>query len=210
MKEFRKEYGKKSLDESQVLRDPMAQFKSWFDEAKEADLNEPNKVVLSTANAAGRVSSRIVLLKEMTTHGLVIYSNYQSQKAQDMAENPSVSLLFFWEELERQVRVEGQAQKISRERSQGYFDSRPRGSRLGAWTSPQSQRIESRQDLEKMFQATIEKFEGIEDIPVPDFWGGYEITPDRWEFWQGGENRLHDRIAYLQEDNSWKIHRLAP
>lgn len=211
MQEFRKEYKKGVLTIDSVSTDPHEQFSLWFEVAKESGLNEPNKVVLSTSDENNRVSSRMVLLKEISEDGYVFYTNLESRKATDALSQPKVSLLFYWEELERQVRIEGAAKLYDREKSQAYFNKRPIKSRLGAWTSPQSKVIQDRSALDKIFSEVEKRFEGQELIPIPEFWGGIEIVPDYFEFWQGRENRLHDRIAYSKKSATrWTIDRLAP
>ena len=210
MKEFRKEYQKESMSRESLLSDPMQQFKKWFDQAVQEELKEPNIFVLATADASLQVRSRVVLLKEMTDSTFVIYSNYESQKGKDIKENPKVSLLFFWEELERQVRIEAIAQKYDEQKSKDYFSQRPRGSQLGAWTSPQSQVIENRAFLENRYAEIQSKFSEQEKITKPEFWGGYEFVPNKFEFWQGRSNRLHDRLVYTKSEGDWVISRIAP
>lgn len=206
---IRKDYTIASLALEDIKQDPINQFKKWFDEALDAKVNEPNAMNLATA-AEGVVSSRIVLIKEIDVDGFVFYSNYTSDKAKAIGSNNHVALNFFWPELERQVRIQGLAQKISAERSDAYFNSRPRASQIGAWVSPQSNVIEDRNFLDKRQQDFETQFEG-KDVPRPEHWGGYKIIPDLLEFWQGRSSRLHDRIKYNKTDSTtWQIERLAP
>jgi pyridoxamine 5'-phosphate oxidase len=206
---LRHDFSKMTLDESMVDADPLKQFESWFREAVEGKVNEPNAMVVSTVNAEDRPSSRVLLLRNFDANGFVFYTNYNSRKAKDIEKNNNASLLFFWPELERQVRVEGKLVKQSAEESDRYFNSRPRESRLGAWTSPQSEIIADRNALDEELAVIIKKFEGKE-VPRPEWWGGYTLQPDRIEFWQGRPSRLHDRICYIKEKGQWKIVRLAP
>jgi pyridoxamine 5'-phosphate oxidase len=207
---LRKEYSSSQLDEKTVASDPLLEFEKWLNAAIEAELPEPNAMNLATATADGRPSSRIVLLKEVNPEGFVFYTNYQSQKGLEMEKNPFGALTFFWVELERQVRIEGSIERVSAEVSDTYFKSRPRGSQIGAWSSPQSQRIASRKILEERSVEIAKRFDG-KDIPRPAQWGGYTLIPNRIEFWQGRENRLHDRILYKADlSGNWVIQRVAP
>jgi len=210
LSKLRSEYLKASLDVSSILPDPIQQFEKWFLEALNANVMEPNAMNLSTINADNRPSSRIVLLKGIEEKKFVFYSNYQSTKGKELDQNPACALTFFWPELERQVRVEGLAERINEERSAKYFQSRPRGSQVGAWTSPQSSIIKSRSILEERAQQIEKRFEGLAVLPKPNQWGGYQVDAQVIEFWQGRPNRLHDRIQFLKIDNGWKPHRLAP
>jgi len=215
MKQYRKEYKKDQLERGDLLTDPRQVFQQWFDEAVSAEIAEPNRMILSTATANGRVSSRVVLLKEIAASGYVFYTNHNSDKAQQIDSNPRVALLFHWEVLERQVRIEGSARRISEERSQNYYDTRPEGSRIGAWTSPQSEVIQDRDILEERYQKYEQLYAGKQHIKKPPYWGGYEVVADRYEFWQGRKNRLHDRFIYTLSDAKsatmdWEINRLAP
>lgn len=208
--DLRIEYKKGTLDEHDVERNPFDQFNKWFKEAIASEIPEVNAMTLATANKQGRPSARMVLLKQYDDRGFVFFTNYESKKAKDIAENPQVALLFFWEPLERQVRISGGIEKISAAESFEYFRTRPIDSQLGAWASQQSREISARALLEKAFGEMMEKFRNG-NIPLPPFWGGYRVIPDEFEFWQGRVNRLHDRIAYYkQSDNSWKIARLSP
>jgi pyridoxamine 5'-phosphate oxidase len=207
--DLRKEYTRTGLTESEADADPVEQFRKWFEEALAADLHEPNAMTLATATPGGRPSDRIVLLKGFDERGFVFYTNYEGRKARELEDNPYCALVFYWGELERQVRVEGHASRIPNEESDAYFDSRPRGSRLGAWVSEQSRTIESREALEDRLRELEERYEGAE-IPRPPFWGGYRVEPDSVEFWQGRENRLHDRLIYRRSERGWKIERLQP
>jgi pyridoxamine 5'-phosphate oxidase len=207
--DLRKEYTRTGLTESGADADPVEQFRRWFEEALAADLHEPNAMTLATATPGGRPSARIVLLKGFDERGFVFYTNYEGRKARELEDNPCCALVFYWGELERQVRVEGRASRIPNEESDAYFDTRPRGSRLGAWVSEQSRTIESREALEDRLRELEERYGGAE-IPRPPFWGGYRVEPDSVEFWQGRENRLHDRLIYRRSERGWKIERLQP
>lgn len=208
---IRKDYLAKTLALEDTSESPFVQFRKWLNEALESRSTEPTAMVLSTADASGRPSSRIVLLKDVAKERFVFFTNYLSQKGQELAVNPFASLLFFWPELERQVRIEGTVVKTSLETSASYFQSRPRESRISAFISPQSREIPNRGFLEKNFFEIEKKFKDKE-IPLPESWGGYELIPDRVEFWQGRSNRLHDRILYLRkpEQTVWERVRLAP
>ena len=197
------------LNETSVDKDPFIQFTKWYESILDSNLNEPTAMMLSTADANGNPSARIVLLKEIDDSGFVFYTNYGSRKGKDLEGNPKAALTFFWDELRRQIRIEGSIEKISRETSKEYFSSRPRESQIGAWVSAQSSVIPNREILENKFDELEEKF-GNEEIPLPDFWGGYRLIPNYFEFWQGRENRLHDRICYKKENNEWHIFRIAP
>ena len=206
---LRQEYTSAGLDKAEVDPDPTVQFHEWFENAVEADLHEPNAMILATATNDGKPSARTVLLKGYDERGFVFYTNYEGRKAKEIEANPACALLFYWGELERQVRIEGRATRLSGEESDAYFASRPPGSRLGAWASEQSHPVEDRSILEERVRALQAEYEGRE-IPRPPFWGGYRIEPETIEFWQGRENRLHDRIVYHRSGRGWKIVRLQP
>ncbi|MCA6394332.1 MAG: pyridoxamine 5'-phosphate oxidase [Cytophagales bacterium] len=210
MDELRKEYSKASLDISDVNKDPIGQFDKWFKEALAAGIPEPNAFTLSTISEGGRPSARIVLLKGLDQRQFVFYTNYQSQKGKELDSNPACALTFFWPELERQVRIEGIATRVQESTSEQYFQSRPRGSQIGAWASPQSSIIANRDILEAREREIEKKFEGSSLLPKPKQWGGFAITPIEIEFWQGRASRLHDRVVYYLTDEKWIIHRLAP
>ena len=208
--DLRKEYTQQSLDRADVLPDPVAQFERWFKAAQEAQIREPNAMNLATVSADGRPTARIVLLKGIEAGSFLFYTNYQSRKGRDIQQHPYVALTFFWPELERQVRIEGKVSQLDDEQSTAYFQSRPRGSQLGAWVSPQSEVIADRSALDQRAQELEARFED-EKIPRPSYWGGYAVHPYRIEFWQGRPSRLHDRLRYeRQEDDRWVIERLAP
>lgn len=207
---LRKDYTLQSLDITDVLPDPVNQFQAWFQQALDSELPEPNAMHLSTVNREGHPSARIVLLKGIQNRQFVFYSNYESDKGQQMAAHPYVALTFFWAELERQVRVEGPVEQVPPEVSDEYFRSRPRASRIGAWVSPQSHTISDRAELEQRQAELTEKFSNAE-VPRPPHWGGFQVKPERVEFWQGRPSRLHDRILYTRQANgNWKTERLAP
>lgn len=189
--------------------DPMILFQKWYQEAFESNCAEPHAVTLSTVNRELQPSARTVYMKELVEEGIVFYTNYESQKAQDIDQNPKVSALFYWDCLERQVRLNGMAEKVPAEMSDDYFASRPRESQLGAWTSRQSNVVESRETLEKRYREMKERFEG-KPVPRPEFWGGYLIRPSYLEFWQGRPSRLHDRICFVKNGDRWDVHRKNP
>ena len=207
---LRKEYKKKSLLESDADPNPIRQFQQWWDEATNAGLEEVNAMTLATASADGLPAARIVLLKGFDEQGFVFFSNYESFKGMQLAENPRACLVFFWTGLERQVRITGLVEKTSAEESDAYYNSRPEGSRIGAWASPQSRAIENREWLENKEGQLLEQFAG-RPVPRPSWWGGYRVQPVTIEFWQGRPSRLHDRIQYSRSsDNNWTMERLAP
>lgn len=207
--DLRREYTMASLDIDSVDKDPFNQFRKWFEEARNSELLEPNAMVISTVDAQGQPYQRTVLMKALDDRGIVFYTNYKSRKAQQLAENSNISALFPWYGLERQVAICGKAERISTKESLAYFSSRPYGSQLGAWVSDQSSVISSRSILETKWNEMKQKFkEG--KVPLPDFWGGYRIIPESFEFWQGRKSRLHDRLIYKAENNGWQIDRLAP
>ncbi len=206
----RREYSDAPLDDEHLSNDPFQQFELWYGQAADAEIIEPNALVLSTVSDDGRPSQRTVLLKYFDRNGLVFYTNYKSRKARQIGGNACVSMLFQWLHLNRQLEVSGRAEKVSSAESLKYFATRPRGSQLGAWVSQQSSVITSRSLLESKWYELKQKFSGGE-IPVPSFWGGYRVVPDRFEFWQGRPNRLHDRFEYrLQDGDSWRVQRLSP
>jgi pyridoxamine 5'-phosphate oxidase len=188
----------------------MEQFKQWFDAALEAEVDEPNAMCLSTVSERGVPSSRIVLLKELLDEGFVFYTNYDSHKGLEMLANPNVSLNFLWKEMERQVRIVGTVEKVSSQRSQAYFQSRPRESQISAWTSPQSRSIGSVDELYALRLEIVKRFEDLEVLPLPPNWGGYLVKPTRVEFWQGRADRMHDRVEYSLVNSTWSKVRLAP
>ncbi len=207
---IREDYSKDSLQEKDVDENPFRQFSLWFEQALRAAVIEPNAMTLSTINQAGFPSSRVVLLKDFKSDGFSFFTNYNSQKGQDLEANNKASLLFFWPELQRQVRIEGFVQRLAEEDSDEYYASRPRGSQIGAWASPQSQIIRDRAFLEKEVQVYEERFGQQKSVPRPDFWGGFFLLPVRFEFWQGRNSRLHDRIVYQKKGTKWETNRLAP
>lgn len=210
--DIRINYSLRSLSENEVAADPVEQFGQWWREALEAELLEVNAMTLATASADGVPSARIVLLKGFSPKGFVFFTNYESFKGRQLAENPKASLVFFWKELERQVRITGLVQKVSEKESEEYFQSRPAGSRLGAVVSPQSNVISNREWLEEKYAAAEKEFgESAKNIERPEHWGGYVVRPVVMEFWQGRPSRLHDRLEYtLKENGEWDLHRLAP
>jgi len=208
--DLRRDYSLSGLSEKDLSRDPFRQFERWFQEAEAAKIPEPNAMVCSLASRDGAPSSRTVLLKGFDARGFVFYSNHESRKGRELAENPRISLLFPWIALERQVIVEGRVSQLPREESDAYFHSRPRASQLAAWASPQSAVIASRSVLEEAFKTLETKYAG-EEIPMPPHWGGYRVQPVTIEFWQGRHGRLHDRLRYRREPNgAWAVDRLAP
>ncbi|MEP6926343.1 MAG: pyridoxamine 5'-phosphate oxidase [Ginsengibacter sp.] len=210
LESIRKDYRMQSLLEKDVDANPIKQFEIWWHQALESGIDEPNAMTLATSNSFGKPSARIVLLKAIRNNGFVFFSNYHSHKGKQIDENPFVSLVFFWKELERQVRIEGEIKKTSEQESDAYFSKRPQESRIGAWSSPQSEVIKSRDILEKNFYDYRNRFES-ENIPRPPHWGGYIVNPMLIEFWQGRPGRLHDRLQYtISDKTSWKIERLAP
>lgn len=206
---IRKDYSAKKLASSDVDKNPIVQFQKWFDEALHSQVDEVNAMTLSTVSREGRPAGRLVLLKGIENNGFVFYTNYSSEKGKHLETNPYAALTFFWKELERQVRIEGRVEKVSKEDSEEYFKTRPWKSRIGAWVSYQSQPIPSRFYLMRKFAVKAGQLMG-QEVPLPDFWGGYILIPDRIEFWQGRPSRLHDRIDYRLEGNNWHINRLSP
>lgn len=206
---LRHDFSKQTLDEKDVSVSPIMQFEKWFKEAVDTHVNEPNAMTVSTSTLEGKPSARILLLRNFNEEGFVFYTNYTSRKGSEILDNPHCALLFFWPELERQVRIEGVLQKQTSEESDLYFKTRPRGSKLGAWTSAQSKTIANRQMLEHEYEKLSVIYPG-EDIPRPPYWGGYLLRPVSIEFWQGRPSRLHDRILYTLDNGNWEIERLAP
>ncbi len=207
----RKEYQKGDLLIENVSADPFAQFADWFADASASDLIEPNAMSLATADADGKPSVRIVLLKGFDEHGFVFYTNYTSRKGQELAANPHAGLAFFWDVLERQVRITGTVEKVPYDMSNAYFNRRPKASRLGAMASKQSSVVEKRSDLSDKLAALTAEYAEAEQIDVPDYWGGYRVVPEEIEFWQGRPSRLHDRVVYRKQANgNWEIVRLSP
>jgi len=206
--DLRRDFSSAGLSESDVSPDPFEQFKNWMDAALASDILDANAMTLSTVGEDNRPSARVVLLKHFSDDGFSFYTNYESKKGRDLENNPFTVLHFFWPQLDRQIAVYGKVEKTSREDSEKYFTSRPVESRLSAWASNQSRPVASREELEKRVEALREKYG--DDVPLPPFWGGFRLTPDKFEFWQGRQNRLHDRIVYSLESGLWNISRLAP
>lgn len=208
--DIRKNYSRQSLQETDAAQNAIQQFDKWWQEATHSDITEVNAMTLATITPNGKPAARIVLLKGFDERGFVFFTNYNSHKGTELETNPNACLVFFWKELERQVRINGIAEKISTEESIAYFNSRPEGSKLGAWASAQSMVVAGKAWLKETFDYYRERFKNGE-IPKPPHWGGYRIKPESIEFWQGRPNRMHDRLLYtLQENNSWKIERLSP
>ncbi len=210
--DLRRQYAQAKLSRDHVADDPIEQFRDWFDEALDADVHEPNAMTLATAAPDAAPSARIVLLKGLDDRGFHFYTNYESRKGTEIDQNPHVALVFWWGPLERQVRIEGEATRLPDEESTEYFHSRPRGSQLGAWASPQSRVVDSREALKDHLDAVTDEYADDERIPRPSHWGGYVVQPTEIEFWQGRPNRLHDRLRYRRSapDAEWTIDRLAP
>lgn len=208
--DIRSEYSKATLDLNSVDPNPIRQFEKWFKEALESELPEPNAMNLASISEGGRPSSRIVLLKGVENGQFIFFTNYQSQKGRELELNPACALNFFWPELERQVRIEGVASRVDPQASDTYFQSRPRGSQIGAWASPQSTVIKDRTILEERVKVIEERHKDQKVLPRPKQWGGFGVTPFEIEFWQGRPNRLHDRIVYTFAENKWQLNRLAP
>lgn len=207
--QLRRDYVSQPFDESHVADNPFSQFGKWFEEAMQAEQPDVEAMTLSTATREAYVSARIVLLKGFDERGFAFFTNYESRKSRDLEENPRAALTFYWHTLNRQIRIEGAIEKISAQESDDYFQTRPRGSQLGAWASPQSDEIASRAELEQGLAEIEARFAGSQ-IPCPPFWGGWRLQPEQIEFWQGRESRLHDRIVYTKQNGAWRIARLAP
>lgn len=207
--QLRHEYSAQPFTTDLAAADPLQQFSDWFAESVQAEQPDPEAMTLSTATVDGRVSARVVLLKGLDERGFVFFTNYESRKSRELLANPHAALTFYWHALHRQVRIEGTVEKVAAQESEAYFQTRPRGSQLGAWASPQSEEIESRAALEQRLAEIEERFE-VEPMHCPPFWGGFRVKPTRIEFWQGRESRLHDRILYMRQDGAWRISRLAP
>lgn len=205
---LRRQYSKSSLSLSSVSKDPFSQFEKWFEEVLSSGFLEPNAMTLATASGSGKPSARVLLLKGIDENGFIFYTNYKSKKGKDIEENPFGSILFYWDKLERQIRIEGSIEKVTKQESEEYFNTRPYKSRVGAWASKQSTVIENRSVIVKEFLKYMVKFRT--HVPLPEVWGGYRLKPESFEFWQGRQNRLHDRIRYTLLKKGWKIERLAP
>ncbi|MBA3628878.1 MAG: pyridoxamine 5'-phosphate oxidase [Actinobacteria bacterium] len=205
----RRDYSREDLAIGHLDPDPIKQFMVWFRAAGAAGPNEPNAMTLATAGEGGRPSARVVLLKDVSRGGFVFYTNYESRKGDDLAENPQAALVFFWPEIERQVRVEGRAERVDRSDSEAYWRTRPRGAQLGAWASDQSRVIAGRPVLDDRLREVAQRYAGV-DVPAPPHWGGWRIMPSEIEFWQGRPDRMHDRLIYRRAEPGWTVERLAP
>lgn len=199
----------RALNEADLDPDPIKQFQLWFAEAQAVGIPEPTAMILATADREGRPSARTVLLKDVDHRGFVFYTNYESRKGKELEENPRAALVFNWPQLRRQVCIEGSVSRVSREESEAYFKTRPRGHQLGAWASRQSSVVSGREELDRRLAALEAEYQGKE-IPLPPYWGGYRVTPERIEFWQGRANRMHDRLVYRRQKDGWVLERLAP
>ncbi|MEM0993227.1 MAG: pyridoxamine 5'-phosphate oxidase [Bacteroidota bacterium] len=211
VQDLRESYEQSTLERSEVADDPIRQFKTWMEAAIAAAIKEPNAMTLATADASGRPSARVVLLKGISEEGFIFYTNYESQKGKELLENPQAALVFNWLDLEQQIRIQGSVEKIPTAASEAYFQSRPKGSQIGAWASPQSRVIEDRSILEQQVEQLQKTYAEAEKLPRPPHWGGFLLRPQVIEFWQGRSSRLHDRIRYrLDKAQNWVIERLAP
>ena len=212
---LRREYGDHGLDLPDLADDPITMFRRWLADTVAAGIHEPNAMVVATVGPDGRPSARMVLLKELDQRGFVFFTNYESRKAEEIAANPAVSLLFPWHDLQRQVRVEGTATRVSQDDSEAYFATRPRDSQLGAWASPQSRVVASRSALDERYGGVLAQFADLDVVPLPPHWGGFRVAPEVVEFWQGRRGRMHDRLRYRRTSatdgaGTWSIERLAP
>ncbi|MEP7382051.1 MAG: pyridoxamine 5'-phosphate oxidase [Gemmatimonadota bacterium] len=207
--DLRRDYSLASLDVADVDGDPIVQFSRWFEEARRADILEPNAMTLATCTPDARPSARIVLLKDVSPHGFAFYTDFRSRKGDELAANPRAALVFLWKEIERQVRIAGMVERVSREESEAYYRSRPAGSRIGAWASRQSAVIPSRDTIEEAVASITAQYP-TDDIPLPPHWGGYRVVPEELEFWQGRSSRLHDRLRYRRSTLGWTVERLSP
>lgn len=207
--QMRQEYAAGSLNEAEMPQSPMEVFKEWLKYAIDSGLSEPNAMTVATATTDGKPSARVVLLKEVNDNGFVFFTNYLSRKGRELIVNPETAIVFDWHDIERQVRVEGRAEKLSAEESEAYFNERPEDAKIGAWASPQSKIVKDREELEKLQEEIEEQFDNI-PIHRPSHWGGYLIRPSVIEFWQGRPSRMHDRIVYYKTEDGWTKHRLAP
>ncbi|HOV92889.1 MAG TPA: pyridoxamine 5'-phosphate oxidase [Candidatus Kapabacteria bacterium] len=205
-----RDYQKSKLDEQSLTAKPFELFTKWFELAKNANIVDPNAFILSTSTTDGKPSSRVVLLKSYDENGFVFFSNYQSRKAREIDENPNVAMLFFWDDLEKQIRIEGVVEKTSEQESYDYFKTRPYTSKLGSWASRQSQPLSNRFKLIREVAKLMAKYPNPNDVPLPPYWGGYRVHPFSFEFWQGRPSRLHDRFLYKLVDDDWKVQRLYP
>jgi len=209
---LRREYGDHGLDLPDLADDPVTMFRRWLADTVAAGIHEPNAMVVATVGPDGRPSSRMVLLKELDQRGFVFFTNYESRKAREIAANQAVSLLFPWQDLQRQVRVEGTATRVSQPDSEAYFATRPRESQLGAWASPQSRVVASRSALDERYGGVLAQFAELDAVPLPPHWGGFRVAPEVVEFWQGRRGRMHDRLVYRRAEDAdgWRVERLAP
>ena len=206
---MRQEYAAGSLNETNMPQNPMEEFNVWLDFAINSGLTEPNAMTVATSTLDGKPSARVLLLKEVNDKGFVFFTNYLSRKGRELVVNPEVALVFDWHDIERQVRVEGRAEKLPEEESEAYFNERPEDAKIGAWASPQSKIVKDREELEKHLEEIEEQFEGM-PVHRPSHWGGYLIRPSVIEFWQGRPSRMHDRLVYYKTEEGWTLHRLAP